>query len=163
MLVTAAETLVWLGRFDEAHPLFDRILGLDPPFFQAANVRVARAFLRLWQGEFQAARADLSTVVETATSPWEHLHAAWAQAALADLAVGEEKPTEARAAVARGLAAEHYPDNWRHHPRRLVTARPRASRCLEPGSSAHFAGPANLRGVWMRSGMMIFDIRVDLG
>jgi DNA-binding CsgD family transcriptional regulator/tetratricopeptide (TPR) repeat protein len=117
MLVTAAETLVWLGRWDEAEPLLDEVFALDPPIFDEVEGRVARAFLRLWRGDFHGSRADLTVITERATSRLARQYASWALGTLADLASWEGQPVEARAAVSRGLALElGSPKLWSPEP-----------------------------------------------
>lgn len=60
----AAESLLALGRWDEAAALIDRELRRDPPTMARTHLQLLRAWLRAWRGEHEAARADLAEHLE---------------------------------------------------------------------------------------------------
>jgi DNA-binding CsgD family transcriptional regulator/tetratricopeptide (TPR) repeat protein len=106
MLVGAAETLIWLGRLEEADQLLDEVLDLDPPILDRIGALTARATGRLWRGDVQGARADLKLITDGATSPLARQYAEWAVGPLAEVAILEGQHAEARAVVSQALAVE---------------------------------------------------------
>jgi DNA-binding CsgD family transcriptional regulator/tetratricopeptide (TPR) repeat protein len=103
-LTNVAHSLLFLGRWDEADRLLDEVIDLDLPEVNAAMALLTRAFGRVWRGELDAARADLTVVAATAKARQHpqldadlHLH-------LAELETWAGRLPQARSAVAEGLA-----------------------------------------------------------
>jgi tetratricopeptide (TPR) repeat protein len=60
----AAEALLWLGRFHEAERLLDEAFDLDLGPKAMVYPLLARGLHRLWRGELEGARADLTWILE---------------------------------------------------------------------------------------------------
>jgi DNA-binding CsgD family transcriptional regulator/tetratricopeptide (TPR) repeat protein len=102
---TAAQALLWLGRWEEAERLLDGAFDLDLDPRGRVDPLLSRGLHRLWRGDLEGARTDLTWILErwkTSLDPQESVPArAW----LATGATWEGRPEDARAAVADGLAS----------------------------------------------------------
>jgi DNA-binding CsgD family transcriptional regulator/tetratricopeptide (TPR) repeat protein len=105
MLGDAAETLVWLGRWAEAAPLFDELFDLDLPDVYAAWAVFSRVSWRMWRGDFDAARADFAQLRSSVVVARDPEYAASVSGWLADLDTWEGRLGEATALVSDSLAA----------------------------------------------------------
>jgi len=104
-LPDAAAALLSLGRREEAERVLAEAFDLD--LVSAAHwVRplTARGKLRLWEGDLAAARADFQRILDESTAPLDPQVAAPVLAGLAEVAVWDGRLSDARAAVADGLA-----------------------------------------------------------
>jgi tetratricopeptide (TPR) repeat protein len=94
---TAAEALLWLGRLEEAERLLDEVLDLDLSPTVTRNPLLSRGLQRLWLGDLEGARADLTLILERSRHrsirrtarppergwwPWRPGRAAWRRRAL---------------------------------------------------------------------------------
>ena len=111
LLSQAAEALLKLGRWDEAHEVAAQALARATPdarflFSTAAEPEIGR-------GEFQAAEAHLEQIKEHSLSPAGMPEAARDYAALtAELGLWQGQPEEAYAAIQEGLDRRRV-DAWR--------------------------------------------------
>jgi DNA-binding CsgD family transcriptional regulator len=99
----AAEALLWLGRFQEAERLLDAAFDLDLAPQAMLTPLLARGLHRLWRGDLEGARADLTWILALPKASLDP-HSADIRARLAAVATWEGRPEDARAAVADGLA-----------------------------------------------------------
>jgi DNA-binding CsgD family transcriptional regulator len=104
-IAVAADTLLWLGRFQEAELLFDEAFDLDLEPTAMVNLLLARGLHRLWRGDLEAARADLTWILERPKGSLAPQDSAETRARLARVATWEGRPEDARAVVADGLAS----------------------------------------------------------
>jgi DNA-binding CsgD family transcriptional regulator len=102
-IAVAADTLLWLGRFQEAELLFDEAFDLDLAPTAMVNLLLARGLHRLWRGDLEAARADLTWILERPKASLAPMDSAEAQARLATVATWEGRPEDARTVVTDGL------------------------------------------------------------
>jgi DNA-binding CsgD family transcriptional regulator len=103
-LADAAEALLWQGRFPEAARLLDQAGDLDLPARSRRVLEPARSLRRLWDGDLEAARADLTWLLRRSGVSLDPQYAAPALSRLAAVATWAGRPEDARAAVAEGLA-----------------------------------------------------------
>ena len=102
LLSQAAEALLKLGRWDEAHEVTAQALARATP--DARFLFSTAAELEIGRGEFQAAEAHLELIKEQSLSPAGMPEAARDYAALtAELGLWQGQPEEAQAAVQEGL------------------------------------------------------------
>jgi DNA-binding CsgD family transcriptional regulator/tetratricopeptide (TPR) repeat protein len=101
---TAAEALVWLGRWEEAERLLDEVLELDLSPNVTLNPLLSRGLQRLWLGDLQGARADLTWILERSKVSIDPQDGSPARARLVAVATWEGRLEDARAATAEGLA-----------------------------------------------------------
>jgi DNA-binding CsgD family transcriptional regulator len=102
LLSQAAEALLKLGRWDQAHRLAAQALAQATPNDRFLFSTVAE--LEIGQGEFQAADAHLELITEQSLSPGSTPEAAREYAALtAELGLWQGRLAEALAAVQEGL------------------------------------------------------------
>jgi DNA-binding CsgD family transcriptional regulator/tetratricopeptide (TPR) repeat protein len=106
LLPDAATVLLSLGRRAEAGQLLAEAfeLGLESPADRLRPL-IARGNLRLWEGDIAAAYLDFSQVLAESPAPLDPLGAAEVLSCLAKTALWDGRLTDARAAVADGLAA----------------------------------------------------------
>jgi DNA-binding CsgD family transcriptional regulator/tetratricopeptide (TPR) repeat protein len=106
LLADAANALLSLGRREEAEELLDQVFDLDlrSPANRSRPLTV-RGTLRLRTGDLAGAQADLRRVADEAPAPLDPQNAAPVFAGLAEAALWDGHPAEARAAVADGLKA----------------------------------------------------------
>jgi DNA-binding CsgD family transcriptional regulator len=103
VIATAAWALVWLGRWEQAERLLDEAFDLDLDPAGAVNPLLARAMHRLWRGDLEGARVDLTRILERSKTSLDPQDSAPAYAWLATVATWEGRLEDARAAVADGL------------------------------------------------------------
>ena len=106
LLPDAANSLLSLGRREEAERLLDQVFDLDlrSPGLWIRPLTV-RGTLRLRTGDLAGAQADLRRVLDQAPAPLDPQNAVPVLAGLAEAALWDGRLAEARAAVADGLAA----------------------------------------------------------
>jgi DNA-binding CsgD family transcriptional regulator len=102
-LADAAEALLWLGRLQEAARLLEQAGDLDLPARSSRALLPTRGLYRLWQGDLDGARADLTWLLRRSGVSPDPQYAAPALSRLAAVATWEGRPEEGRAAVADGL------------------------------------------------------------
>src|SRR5215831_6826476 len=110
----AAEALLWLGRLQDAERLLEEAFDLDLEPKATVYPLMARALHRLWQGELDGARADLTWILEQSRVSLDPQDSADARARLVMVATWDGRAEDARAVVADGLvslaeADEAYP------------------------------------------------------
>jgi DNA-binding CsgD family transcriptional regulator len=105
-MATAAEALLWLGRWEEAEHLLDGAFDLDPEPKVIAMLLLPRGLHRLWRGDLQGARADLTWILEQSKESLDPQDSVPAYAWLAAEATWVGRLEEARATVAAGLASQ---------------------------------------------------------
>jgi DNA-binding CsgD family transcriptional regulator/tetratricopeptide (TPR) repeat protein len=96
-----AEALAWLGQWQAARQLLGELLALDPPPGSRCRPLLTSGLLRFWQGDPDAARAELTLALDghqTVPAP-----ATCAHARQALIAAAEHRFDAARAAVQAGL------------------------------------------------------------
>ena len=103
VIATAAWALIWLGRWEQAERLLDEAFDLDLDPAGAVNALLARGMYRLWRGDLEGARADLTRILERSKASLDPQDSAPAYAWLATVATWEGRLEDARAAVADGL------------------------------------------------------------
>jgi DNA-binding CsgD family transcriptional regulator/tetratricopeptide (TPR) repeat protein len=101
---TAAEALLWLGRLEEAERLLDEVLDLDLSPTVTRNPLLSRGLQRLWLGDLEGARADLTLILERSKASIDPQDGAPTRARLVAVATWQGRLEEARAATAEGLA-----------------------------------------------------------
>jgi DNA-binding CsgD family transcriptional regulator len=101
---SAAEALMLLGRFQEAERLIQEALDLDLAPRALLTSLYPRALLRLWRGDLEGARADLTWILDLSQRSLDPQDSAPTLARLAMVATWEGNLEETRAAVADGLA-----------------------------------------------------------
>jgi ATP/maltotriose-dependent transcriptional regulator MalT len=104
-MATAAEALLWLGRWEEAERLLGEAFDLDLEPEAMRWLVPARGLHRLWRGDLEGARADLTWILERPKMSLDPQDSAPAYALLATVATWDGRPDDARAAVAAGLAS----------------------------------------------------------
>ena len=97
--------LLWLGRFQEAEQLLDEALDLDPAPKTMLNALLARSLRRLWLGDLEGARADLTWILGLPKASLDPQDKASALAMLVTVATWEGNLDETRAAVSGELAS----------------------------------------------------------
>jgi DNA-binding CsgD family transcriptional regulator/tetratricopeptide (TPR) repeat protein len=104
LLPDAADSLLSLGRREEAERLLDQVFDLDlrSPGLWIRPLTV-RGTLRLRTGDLAGARADLQRVLDQVPAPLDPQNAIPVLTGLAEAAVWEDRLADARAAVAEGL------------------------------------------------------------
>jgi DNA-binding CsgD family transcriptional regulator/tetratricopeptide (TPR) repeat protein len=102
-MADAAEALLWLGRFQEAERLLDQARDLDLPARSSRALLPTRGLYHLWRGDLEAARAELTWLLDRSGVSLDPQYAAPALSRLAAAATWERRPEEARATVVRGL------------------------------------------------------------
>ena len=105
LLPDAANSLLSLGRLEEAGRLLDEVFELD--LRSTGNwVRplTVRGTLRLLRGDLVGAKADFQRILEESPAPLDPQDATPVFVGLAEVAVWEGRLPDARAAVADGLA-----------------------------------------------------------
>jgi DNA-binding CsgD family transcriptional regulator/tetratricopeptide (TPR) repeat protein len=96
-----AEALAWLGQWQAAQQLLGELLALDPPPGSRCRPLLTSGLLRFWQGDFDAARAELTLALDGHKTVATPATCAYARQALA--AAAEHRFDAARAAVQAGL------------------------------------------------------------
>jgi len=113
-IAVAAEALLWLGRFQEAERLLDEAFDLDLTPKAMVYPLLARGLHRLWRGDLEEARADLTWILERSKVSLDSQDSADTRARLVMVATWEGRLEDTRAVVADGLvslaeADEAYP------------------------------------------------------
>jgi len=103
-IATAAEALLWLGRWDQAERLVSEAFDLDPEPKAMVTLLLPRGLHRLWRGHLEGARKDLNWILERSKTSLEPQDSVPAYAWLAAEATWAGRPEDARATVAAGLA-----------------------------------------------------------
>jgi DNA-binding CsgD family transcriptional regulator/tetratricopeptide (TPR) repeat protein len=103
-LADAAEALLWLGRFQEAERLLDQADELDLPARSSRALLPTRSLYRLWVGDLESARVDLTWLLQRSDVSVDPQYAAPGWSRLAAVATWEGRLEDARAAVVDGLA-----------------------------------------------------------
>jgi len=96
-----AEALAWLGEWQAARQLLGELLALDPPPGSRCRPLLTSGLLRFWQGDFDAARAELTLALDGHKTVATPATIAYARRAL--VAAAEHRFDAARAAVHAGL------------------------------------------------------------
>jgi DNA-binding CsgD family transcriptional regulator/tetratricopeptide (TPR) repeat protein len=114
VIAAAAEALLWLGRWDQAERLLSEAFDLDPEPKVMVMSLLPRGLHRLWRGDLEGARADLTWILERSKVSLDPRESADTWARLAAVATWDGHPEDARAVVAGGLmsldeADEAYP------------------------------------------------------
>jgi DNA-binding CsgD family transcriptional regulator/tetratricopeptide (TPR) repeat protein len=104
MLGVAAESLLWLGRWEEADQLFDEVFDLDLPAVELVDALLSRANRSLCHGDLDAVRTDLAQITAGSVSTPDPRSEAARYLLLAELAIAEGRLADARAAVLDGRA-----------------------------------------------------------
>src|SRR5215211_1763197 len=106
LLADAANSLLSLGRLEEAERLLDEVFDLDlrSPGLWVRPLTV-RGTLRLRTGDLAGTQADLQRILDQAPAPLDPQNAIPVLAGLAEAALWGGRLAEARAAVAEGLEA----------------------------------------------------------
>jgi DNA-binding CsgD family transcriptional regulator/tetratricopeptide (TPR) repeat protein len=102
-IADAAQALLWLGRFQEAERLLDEVFDLDLAPKAMLNPLLVRGLHRLWRGDLEGARADLTWILERPKASLDPQDSAETRARLVTVATWEGRPEDARAVVAAGL------------------------------------------------------------
>ena len=102
-IAVAADTLLWLGRFQEAECLLDEAFDLELTPKTMLNPLLARSLHRLWRGDLEGARTDLTWILDQPKASLDPMDGAEARARLATVATWEGRPEDARTAVTDGL------------------------------------------------------------
>ena len=105
VIAVAAQALLWLGRWEEAERLLDKALDLDLDPRGMVNPLLSRGMQRLWRGDLEGARADLTWILERSKTSLDPQDSVPARAWLATVATWEGRLEDARAAVAGGLVS----------------------------------------------------------
>jgi tetratricopeptide (TPR) repeat protein len=101
----AAEALLWLGRFQEAERLLEEAFDLDLAPKVKAYPLLARGLHRLWRGDLEGAREDLTWILERSKVSLDPQEDADTRARLVTVATWEGRSEDARAVVADGLVS----------------------------------------------------------
>jgi DNA-binding CsgD family transcriptional regulator/tetratricopeptide (TPR) repeat protein len=104
-IANAAQALLWLGRWEEAERLLDEAFDLDLDPRGMVNPLLSRGLQRLWRGDLDGARTDLTWVLERSKTSLDPQDGVPARAWLATGATWQGRPEDARAAVADGLGS----------------------------------------------------------
>jgi DNA-binding CsgD family transcriptional regulator len=99
----AAEALLALGRLQEAERLFEELLDLDLGPRAVVYPLLVRGLHRLWRGELELARDDLTWILERSKLSLDPQDDAEARARLVTVATWQGCPDDKRALVADGL------------------------------------------------------------
>src|SRR5215470_17356484 len=99
----AAEALLWLGRFQEAERLLDEAFDLDLAPRLMVYPLLARGLHRLWSGDLEGAREDLTWILERSKVSLDPQDGANTRALLVTVATWEGHLDDTRAVVADGL------------------------------------------------------------
>jgi len=102
-IATAAQALLWLGRWEEAEHLLDGAFDLDLEPRGMVEPLLARGQQRLWRGDLEGARADLTWILERSKMSLDPQDSVPAYAWLAAEATWAGRPEDARGTVAAGL------------------------------------------------------------
>jgi DNA-binding CsgD family transcriptional regulator/tetratricopeptide (TPR) repeat protein len=104
LLADAANSLLSLGRREEAGRLLDQVFDLDlrSPGLWIRPLTV-RGTLRLRSGDLAGAQADLRRILDQVPAPLDPQNAIPVLAGLAEVALWDGRPADARAAVDEGL------------------------------------------------------------
>jgi DNA-binding CsgD family transcriptional regulator/tetratricopeptide (TPR) repeat protein len=102
-IAVAAEALLWLGRFQEAERLLDEAFDLDLEPKAMVLPLLARGLHRLWRGDLEEARADLTWILERSKVSLDPQEMADTRARLVTVATWDGRPEDTRAVVADGL------------------------------------------------------------
>src|SRR5215813_2720414 len=105
VIAEAAQALLWLGRWEEAERLLDEAFDLDLDPRGMVNPLLARGMQRLWRGDLEGARKDLTWILERSKLSLDPQDYVPARAWLVTVATWEGRPEDARAVVADGLAS----------------------------------------------------------
>jgi len=105
VIAEAAQALLWLGRWEEAEGLLDEAFDLDLDPRGMVNPLLARAMQRLWRGDLEGAREDLTWILEWSKKLLDPQDSVPARAWLVTVATWERHPEDARAVVADGLVS----------------------------------------------------------
>ena len=100
-----AEALLWLGRFQEAERLLDEAFDLDLALKGRVYPLLARGLQRLWRGDLEGAREDLTWILEESKVSLDPQDSADTRARLVTVATWEGRLEDTRAVVADGLAS----------------------------------------------------------
>ena len=103
LLGNAAESMITLGRLEEAQALVDETLAQDVSEMAACHLTLLRADLALERGDHDAGEAALATAREFGLALRSAEITCTAARIQAELAIGRGRLDEARAAVAEGL------------------------------------------------------------
>ncbi len=105
---SGGESLVYLGRWDEAERMLDeavdtdlQVAGVGRPFWLCT-----RALLRLWRGDLAAAQVDLTRALDARRDTRNPQLNSQALSTMASVLTWQGRPEEARATVASGLRAD---------------------------------------------------------
>src|SRR5215468_5470601 len=101
----AAEALLWLGRFQEAERLLDEAFDLDLAPKVMVYPLLARGLDRLWRGDLDGAREDLTWILERSKVSLDPQDGANTRALLVTVATWEGQLADTRAVVADGLVS----------------------------------------------------------
>ncbi len=96
-----AEALAWLGQWQAARQLIGELLALDPPPGSRCRPLLTSGLLRFWQGDFDAARAELTLALAGHRTVPASATCAHARQALT--AAAEHRFDAAQAGVQAGL------------------------------------------------------------
>jgi DNA-binding CsgD family transcriptional regulator len=107
----AAESMIMLGRLDEAGALVDETLADEVSEMAASHLMLLRAELALQRGDLAAAEAALADAREHGVQDRMAEMAGTAAQVAAELAIAQGRHEEARAAVREGL--DRLTDDWR--------------------------------------------------
>jgi DNA-binding CsgD family transcriptional regulator len=105
LLANAGAALVRIGRWDEADRFLQMSADVVSPYTLGSTYHLLqRSLLRLWQGEVALARADLARILQNFPDLDPQL-ACPVYTQLAEVALWNDRPGEAREAVTTGLRA----------------------------------------------------------
>jgi DNA-binding CsgD family transcriptional regulator/tetratricopeptide (TPR) repeat protein len=104
-LTDTAILLLLLGRWEEADALLDELSELDLPAANLVWLLLTRGTGRLWRGDLEGARADLTAIATDPSIALDPHGVAELQTRLAELCIWEGHLAQARAAVSQGLTA----------------------------------------------------------
>ncbi len=105
VIADAAQALLWLGRWEEAERVLAEAWDLDLNPNGMVVPLLSRGMHRLWRGDLEGARADLTWILERSKTSLAPQDSVPARAWLATVAIWEGRLEDARAAVADGLAS----------------------------------------------------------
>jgi len=132
----AVEALLWLGRFQEAERLLEEAFDLDLEPKATVYPLLARSLHRLWRGELEGARADLTWILKQSKVSLDPQDSADVRARLVMVATWDGHLEDTRAVVADGLVSLAEADE----------ANPMAELCQAGlAAEAAFAGRAAAR------------------
>jgi DNA-binding CsgD family transcriptional regulator len=105
VIAVAAQALLWLGRWEEAERLLDEAFDLDLDPRGMVNPLLSRGMQRLWRGDLEGAREDLTWILERSKTSLDPQDSVPARAWLVTVATWEGRLEDTRAVVAGGLAS----------------------------------------------------------